>query len=40
MIIADTGFWFGLLDKRDSYHDRCRIFLANCREPLISTFLS
>lgn len=38
MIIVDTGFWFGLLDKRDAYHDRCQNFLANCQEPLITTF--
>jgi uncharacterized protein len=38
VIIVDTGFWFGLLDRRDAYHDRCRSFLAGCREPLITTF--
>jgi uncharacterized protein len=38
MIIVDTGFWFGLLDKQDNYHLRCQSFLTNCREPLITTF--
>jgi uncharacterized protein len=38
MIIVDTGFWFGLLDKQDNYHLRCQSFLADCREPLITTF--
>jgi len=38
MIIVDSGFWFGLLDKRDSYHPACRNFLAQCNEPLITTY--
>jgi predicted nucleic acid-binding protein len=38
MIIVDTGFWFGLLDKNDDYHARCRDFFATCQEPLITTF--
>ncbi|WP_201244166.1 hypothetical protein [Halochromatium salexigens] len=28
MIIIDTGFWFGLMDRRDQYHKLCRRFLA------------
>ena len=38
MIIADSGFWFGLLDKRDRYHSACRSFINQCDEPLITTF--
>lgn len=38
MIIVDTGFWFGLLDRRDRYHESCRRFLAACEEPLVTTF--
>lgn len=38
MIIVDTGFWFGLLDRRDRYHEPCRRFLAECSEPLVTTF--
>ena len=26
LIIVDTGFWFGLLDRRDRYHESCRRF--------------
>lgn len=37
MIIADTGFWVGLLDCTDPAHDNCRRFLAGCSEPLITT---
>ena len=38
MIIVDTGFWFGLLDRRDQYHSACYSFLSICEEPLITTF--
>lgn len=38
MIIVDSGYWLGLLDKRDVYHPACRAFLVQCREPLITTF--
>lgn len=37
MIIADTGFWVGLFDHSDSNHVRCKSFLSQCREPLITT---
>ena len=37
MIIADTGFWVGLFDHTDSNHTRCKRFLSQCREPLITT---
>lgn len=38
MIIVDSGFWFGLFDKRDVYHPACCAFLKQCDEPLITTF--
>ncbi|SJM94352.1 type II toxin-antitoxin system VapC family toxin [Crenothrix polyspora] len=38
MIIVDSGFWFGLFDRKDSNHQVCKAFLAQCREPLITTF--
>lgn len=38
MIIVDTGFWFGLLDRRDQYHSACYSFLSICEDPLITTF--
>lgn len=38
MIIADSGFWFGLFDRRDAYYPACCAFLKQCDEPLITTF--
>jgi uncharacterized protein len=38
MIIVDSGYWLGLLDRRDAFHPVCREFLAQCREPLITTY--
>jgi len=38
MIIVDTGFWFGLLDRSDHHHQCCKDFLGKCNEPLITTF--
>ncbi len=38
MIIVDTGFWFGLLDRRDQYHSARYSFLSICEEPLITAF--
>lgn len=38
MIIVDSGYWLGLLDKRDDYHPVCTAFLKQCREPLITTY--
>lgn len=37
MIIADTGFWIALLDRRDNLHQRVRICAAQIQEPLITT---
>ena len=38
MIIVDSGYWLGLLDRGDAYHPACRAFLIQCRESLITTF--
>lgn len=37
MILADTGFWVGLLDRSDAAHPACKQFLATCNESLITT---
>lgn len=37
MIIADTGFWVALLDRRDNLHQQARICAAQIHEPLITT---
>ena len=37
MIIADTGFWLALLDKKDNYHEAVNAFAPKINEPLIST---
>ncbi len=38
MIIADTGFFLGLANSRDSRHDACRRALGDLREELITTW--
>jgi predicted nucleic acid-binding protein len=38
MIIVDSGFWFGLFDRKDAYHPACCAFLKECNEPLLTTF--
>jgi predicted nucleic acid-binding protein len=37
MIIADTGFWVALLDRRDNLHQKTRACAAQIHEPLITT---
>lgn len=37
MIIADTGFWVSLLDRRDGFHQKVRRFAAHLDQPLITT---
>lgn len=37
MIIADSGFWLALLDRRDNFHAIARNFLIELTEPLITT---
>ncbi|MCX7074114.1 MAG: PIN domain-containing protein [Methylococcales bacterium] len=38
MIIVDSGYWFGLFDRKDANHNACKAFLIQCREPMITTF--
>ena len=38
MIIADTGFWLALANRRDRYHQVSVAALAKVREPLITTW--
>lgn len=38
MIIVDSGYWFGLLDRKDHHHEACKAFLMQCKEPMITTF--
>jgi uncharacterized protein len=37
MIIADTGFWLALFDRRDNHHQTVRAFALTINEPFIST---
>jgi predicted nucleic acid-binding protein len=38
MIIADTGFWVALANKKDKYHIRAKECLILFNEPLITTW--
>jgi hypothetical protein len=38
VIIADTGLWVGLADRKDRCHEVCRRFIRHNREPLITSF--
>ncbi len=37
-VIADTGFWYALMDKKDKYHELATHYLANCQELLATTW--
>lgn len=37
MIIADTGFWVALFDRRDKHHQAARTFTLSLKEPFITT---
>lgn len=37
MIIADTGFWLALLDRRDNLHTAAKLCAMQLKEPLITT---
>ena len=37
MIIADTGFWLALFDRRDNHHQAVRAFFVTLKEPFITT---
>jgi predicted nucleic acid-binding protein len=38
VILADTGFWLALANRRDRYHSQARGALARIREPLLTTW--
>lgn len=38
MLIADTGFFYALADRRDRHHARAEAALAAVREPLVTTW--
>ncbi len=38
MIIADTGFWIALADKKDKHHDQANEFVKTSSEKLITTY--
>ena len=37
MIIADTGFWIALADKKDKHHQQADAFAKTTAERLITT---
>lgn len=37
MIMADTGFWVALFDKRDNFHQKVMRFATHLDQPLITT---
>lgn len=38
MILADTGFWVALANRKDRYHARAEAWLSRLDEPLVSTW--
>ena len=38
MIIADTGFWLALANRKDKHHERAKSCLSKLQEPLITTW--
>lgn len=38
MILADTGFWLALANRKDRDHGRARAALGRLREPLVTTW--
>ena len=37
-LIADTGYWYALLNNRDSHHQRVVDFTSSCNKKLITTW--
>ena len=37
MIIADTGFWIALFDRRDNHHQAVRTYATTISEPFVTT---
>lgn len=38
MILADTGFWLALANRRDRHHEQACSWLEALREPLVTTW--
>jgi predicted nucleic acid-binding protein len=38
MVIADTGFWFALANRRDRHHEQSKIWMDALDEPLVTTW--
>jgi predicted nucleic acid-binding protein len=38
MVIADTGFFYAMMNSKDKYHQKAKIALTNLDEPLITTW--
>jgi len=38
MVIADTGFWLALANRKDNFHERAKSVLSELQEPLITTW--
>jgi predicted nucleic acid-binding protein len=38
MVIADTGFWLALANRRDKIHERAKAAYVALREPLVTTW--
>ncbi|MEE8523388.1 MAG: PIN domain-containing protein [Thermoanaerobaculia bacterium] len=38
MVIADTGFWIALANRRDKFHGRAKAWLDAIDEPLVTTW--
>jgi predicted nucleic acid-binding protein len=38
MIIADTGFFYAVMNSKDKYHQKAKNILRNLDEPLITTW--
>lgn len=38
MILADTGFWLALANRRDRHHHAAKEALSGLREPLVTTW--
>ncbi|HEX6275914.1 MAG TPA: PIN domain-containing protein [Polyangiaceae bacterium] len=38
MVIADTGFWLALANRRDRHHEQARAALGRLEEPLVTTW--
>jgi hypothetical protein len=38
MVIADTGFWIALADRRDAFHEPAKAAYSTLAEPLVTTW--